>query len=69
MKSVRTTLFGLAMASALGFGASTVFAKPSGAEAICPLTSVGKCSNQDQCSRKCASGSGSCSNGCCYCPL
>jgi hypothetical protein len=70
MKSIRTTLFGLAVASALGFGATTVFAKaPSEAEAVCPRTSVGRCSNQDQCSRKCASGSGSCTNGCCYCPL
>ena len=68
MKSIRTTLFGLAIASALGFGATTVLARtPSEAEAICPLTSVGKCSNQDQCQRKCASGV--CSNGCCYCPL
>jgi hypothetical protein len=71
MKAVRTTLFGLAMALALGFGASTVLANPAATEdgAICPRTSVGKCSNQDQCSRKCASGSGSCTNGCCYCPL
>lgn len=67
MKTIRAMLFGLAMASALGFGAATAMAKaPTDAE-ICPLTSVGKCSNQDQCQRKCASGT--CSNGCCYCSL
>jgi hypothetical protein len=73
MKTTRTTLFGLCVAAALAFGASSALAfVPREAGAICPRTSVGKCSNQDQCARKCATlgRAGSCgSDGCCYCPL
>lgn len=67
---IRGAAFALGVAAALGFGVSqAVAAGPN----ICPRTSVGSCSSQDNCLRKCERlglppGAG-CSNGCCYCSL
>ncbi|HEU4456475.1 MAG TPA: hypothetical protein VFR81_25635 [Longimicrobium sp.] len=68
IRGARTSLFALAVAGALGFGASTAVAR----QPPCPELAFGKCSSQDQCQRICA-GSGfamaarGCDNGCCYC--
>lgn len=70
IRTTRASLFALAVCGALGFGASASLAAPP----RCPLTTIGKCTSQEQCVRNCASfnvppGSGTCTNGCCYCPF
>ena len=68
-RTIRASVFGLAVLGELGFGASAALAdKPP-----CPLITVGSCGSLARCQDKCAAAGGdvsqaSCNNGCCYCP-
>ena len=67
--AARTSLFALAVAGALGFGATTALAR----QRPCPLTAIGSCGNLARCQDSCAAAGGdvagaSCTNGCCFCP-
>jgi hypothetical protein len=69
MRTARTTLLALAVAGALGFGASTAMAEAR----PCPLTAIGTCGNLARCQEACAERGGdpagaSCKDGCCFCP-
>jgi hypothetical protein len=68
-RRTRASLLGLAVAGALGFGASSALA----AARPCPLTAIGTCGNVARCQDACAARGGnpanaSCTNGCCFCP-
>lgn len=70
IRTMRTSLFALVVAGALGFGASTALASTAPEDRPCPLTAFGSCNNQDQCVRTCTNAgyaTRGCSNGCCYC--
>jgi hypothetical protein len=69
MKTARTALLALAMAGALGFGATAVMAEAR----PCPLTAIGTCGNLAKCQEACFEAGGrpaeaTCTNGCCLCP-
>lgn len=75
MRTARTTLLALAVAGALGFGASAALASPA---PPCPRLAIGKCTNLSQCQNQCAQAGGDVSGarcetdggvGCCYCPI
>lgn len=66
---VRAPLAGLAVAAALGFGASAALAQAR----PCPLTAIGSCGTLARCQDACVARDGdpsgaSCTNGCCFCP-
>ncbi|HEU0013392.1 MAG TPA: hypothetical protein VFQ45_06895 [Longimicrobium sp.] len=65
----RSSLIGMAVLGALGFGASAALAAPR----PCPLTAIGSCGNLTKCREACAARGGdpagaTCTNGCCFCP-
>jgi hypothetical protein len=65
---LRTLPFAVAVCAALGFGAQAAVASAR----PCPLTSIGSCGSQKRCQDACAargSTGGTCTNGCCFCPL
>ncbi|HEU4883593.1 MAG TPA: hypothetical protein VFT45_15140 [Longimicrobium sp.] len=69
-RRTRTSLLGLAVLTALGFGASAALAEAR----PCPRTSIGSCANLTRCQESCADVGGnaanaSCRDGCCYCPI
>jgi hypothetical protein len=69
MKTARTTLLALAMAGALGFGATAAMAEVR----PCPRTAIGTCGNLARCQEACFAAGGrpadaTCTNGCCFCP-
>jgi hypothetical protein len=69
MRTARTTLLALAVAGALGFGATAAMAEAR----PCPLITIGSCGNLARCQDACANAGGNvadahCTNGCCYCP-
>lgn len=69
IRGARIPLLALAIAGALGFGASAALAAPP---PPCPELAFGKCSSTDQCQRICTSSgfamaARGCDNGCCYC--
>lgn len=69
LRRTRASLLGLAVAGALGFGASAALAEAR----PCPLTAIGTCGNLARCQDACAARGGnpanaSCTNGCCFCP-
>ncbi|HEX2079901.1 MAG TPA: hypothetical protein VHG08_19445 [Longimicrobium sp.] len=69
MRTARTTLLALAVAGALGFGATAAMAEAR----PCPLTAIGTCGNLARCQDACAAAGGdvanaSCREGCCFCP-
>ncbi len=68
-RTIRASLFGLAVLGALGFGASASLAE----KRPCPLITIGSCGNLARCQDMCANAGGDvtqarCDNGCCYCP-
>ena len=74
IKTARTTLLALAVAGALGFGASAALADAP----PCPRLAIGKCTSLAQCQDQCAQIGGDVSAarcetdggvGCCYCPF
>ncbi|HEX8695420.1 MAG TPA: hypothetical protein VF746_23610 [Longimicrobium sp.] len=69
IRATRISLFALAVAGALGFGASAALADTR----PCPLTAIGTCGNLARCQDMCAAAGGdvsgaACNNGCCFCP-
>lgn len=69
IRRTRTSLLGLAVLGALGFGASAAFAEAR----PCPLTAIGTCGNLARCQEACFAAGGrpaeaTCTNGCCFCP-
>lgn len=69
LRRTRASLLGLAVAGALGFGASSALAEAR----PCPLTSIGTCGNLAKCQDACAARGGDaanarCTSGCCFCP-
>jgi hypothetical protein len=75
IRRTRSSLLGLAVLGALGFGASAALAD---AAPPCPRLAIGRCTNLSQCQSQCAQVGGDVSAarcdtdggvGCCYCPL
>ena len=69
MRTARITLLALAMAGALGSGATAAMADAR----PCPLTAIGTCGNLAKCQEACFAAGGrpaeaTCTNGCCFCP-
>jgi hypothetical protein len=73
MRTIRRLSFALAVAAALGFGATTAVAVSPDAARPCPLIAIGTCGNLARCQDMCRAAGGDvtqarCDNGCCICP-